>query len=209
MASDDKMSSVSKSSRFSPKSQVIIDAQDKEIAKMKKLLAQAGIDPDQFLVPAGSSVSLVSETDAPRAASRAVQAQAKVNAQVRVQFARHVRYSLYVRAAKATKVVEVVDVTEQPRAVVSVKVSVKVSKGMDISSSSSSTTNQWSSLRSSGCRQRRSHSSRRRCQSRQSHQRCLGRQSCGGHQTASISISISFQSFAHCCYVSRRCQYQV
>ena len=135
MASDGKMPSVSKSGRFSAKSQVIIDAQDKEIAKMKKLLAQAGIDPDQVHVPAGSSLSQVSETDAPRAADRAVQVQVKVIVQVQVQYARHARYSLYVQAAKATKVVEVMDATEQPRAVVSVvsnKVSVKVSKGGDV-----------------------------------------------------------------------------
>ena len=77
MASDDKMPSVSKSSssRFSTKSQVIIDAQDKEIARLKKLLAQAGIDPDQVYVSAS------------RAASRAVQAQVIV-AQVQVHYVR-------------------------------------------------------------------------------------------------------------------------
>ena len=135
MSSDDTMPSVSKSSRFSAKSQAIIDAQEREIAKLKKLLVQAGIDPDRVQVPAGSSVSQVSETDAPRAADRAVQVQVKVIVQVQVQYARHARYSLYVQAAKATKVVEVMDATEQPRAVVSVvsnKVSVKVSKGGEV-----------------------------------------------------------------------------
>ena len=99
MASDDKMPSVSKSlsSRFSTKSQVIIDAQDKEIARLKKLLAQAGIDPDQVYVSAS------------RAASRAVQAQVIV-AQVQVQYARHARYNLYVRAARAVKFARGVEV---------------------------------------------------------------------------------------------------
>ena len=97
MASDDKMPSVSKSLRFSTKSQVIIDAQDKEIARLKKLLAQAGIDPDQVYVSAS------------RAASRAVQAQVIV-AQVQVQYARHARYNLYVRAARAVKFARGVEV---------------------------------------------------------------------------------------------------
>ena len=57
MSNDDKMSSVSKSSRFSAKSQIIIEAQDKviaeqggqisnmakEMALMKKMLVEAGI----------------------------------------------------------------------------------------------------------------------------------------------------------------------
>ena len=63
--SDDKMSSVSKSSRFSAKSQIIIDAQDKTIAEqggqisemakemqaMKRMLAKAGLNPDMALDP--------------------------------------------------------------------------------------------------------------------------------------------------------------
>ena len=105
MASDDKMPSVSKSSslRFSTKSQVIIDAQDKEIARLKKLLAQAGIDFDQIYVSAS------------RAATRAVQAQvvvAQVQVQVQVQYARHACYNLYVWAARAAKVARVVEVVE-------------------------------------------------------------------------------------------------
>ena len=62
MANNDKMPSVpkssksSKKSKFSAESQVIIDAQDKEIARMKKLLVQAGIDPDQILVSASRAV---------------------------------------------------------------------------------------------------------------------------------------------------------
>ena len=117
MASDDKMPSVSKSSRFSAKSQVIIDAQDKEIARMKKLLAQAGIDPDQVLV----------------SASRAVQAQVIVaQVQVQVQYARHARYKLYVQAAKAAKVARVVEVVEAVVIVIGVakvaKVVAKVAK---------------------------------------------------------------------------------
>ena len=76
MVSGGRMLSVSKGSRFSAKSQVIIDAQDKEIARLKKLLAQAGIDFDQVYVSAS------------RAASRAVRVQVVV-AQVHV----HVQYA--------------------------------------------------------------------------------------------------------------------
>ncbi len=42
---DENMSSVSNNSKFSIKSQQIIAAQDDQIAKMRKLLLGAGIDP--------------------------------------------------------------------------------------------------------------------------------------------------------------------
>ena len=118
------MLSVSKGSRFSAKSQVIIDAQDKEIARLKKLLAQAGIDFDQVYVSAS------------RAASRAVRVQVVVaQVHVHVQYARHARYNLYVRAAraaraasaaKAARVVEVVEAVKDANVVKVVKKSQKL-----------------------------------------------------------------------------------
>ena len=118
MVSDGKMLSVSKSSRFSAKFQVNIDAQDKEIARLKKLLAQAGIDFDQVYVSAS------------RAASRAVRVQVVVaQVHVHVQYARHARYNLYVqttRAAKAAMVVEVVEAVKVANVVKVVKKSQKL-----------------------------------------------------------------------------------
>ena len=121
MVSDGRMLSISKGSRFSAKSQVIIDAQDKEIARLKKLLAQAGIDFDQVYVSAS------------RAASRAVRVQVVVaQVHVHVQYARHARYNLYVRAARAAKAARVVKVVEAVKVANVVKVVKKVAKDTEV-----------------------------------------------------------------------------
>ena len=44
----DRMSSVSNSSKFSVRSQQVIAAQDVTIAAMRKLLVEAGIDPNSI-----------------------------------------------------------------------------------------------------------------------------------------------------------------
>ena len=89
----DKMSSVSSvsnSSKFSVRSQQVIAKQDDLIAKMRRILIDAGIDPD--------AVQPDSVQPSP------VQVCGDVVWIVQVQYARHARYNWYVQSMKAAKV---------------------------------------------------------------------------------------------------------
>ena len=109
-----KMSGVSRSSKFSKfsvKSQQVIAAQDVKIAAMRKLLVEAGIDPDSVVPIQDSRVSVQPNMTTSKfkkritevSASRAVQVLNIVCQIVQVRYARHSRYNLYVQSMKATK----------------------------------------------------------------------------------------------------------
>ena len=108
------MSGVSRSSKFSKfsvKSQQVIAAQDVKIAAMRKLLVEAGIDPDSVVPIQDSRVSVQPNMTTSKfkkritevSASRAVQVLDIVCQIVQVRYARHSRYNLYVQSMKATK----------------------------------------------------------------------------------------------------------
>ena len=106
----DKMSSVlnsSNSSKFSVKSQRVIAAQVVLIAKMRKMLVDAGIDPDSVERPGVSIVSIIDPVCG-------MEIEVQVQVQVRVQYARHARYNQYVqsRAVEAAKIVKVAKVAK-------------------------------------------------------------------------------------------------
>ena len=129
----DKMSSLSNSSKFSVKSQQVIAKQNVQIAAMRKMLVDAGIDPDAFPSEVGamevvvtdpvllskSSNNATATTDVnvsptqaqpqltPQSSSAYISPVQVYDAVVRivqVQYARHERYNLYVKSMKAAKV---------------------------------------------------------------------------------------------------------
>ena len=119
------MSSVSNSSKFSIKSQLIIKKQDGQIAAMRKVMIAAGLDPDAMVSEPGEVLGEVSD----------------------IQYVRHARYRSYIQAMKAKKdrdrncqgvVAAVPLATVKAQASASALVAalamahVKVSKGVDV-----------------------------------------------------------------------------